>query len=71
VKPVLAALQPRRWGGLEVDPATYFQGAVLLASACASTGWVATVLGMHPWELACMHPDAQVDVWGDDPTTLI
>jgi 3-hydroxy-9,10-secoandrosta-1,3,5(10)-triene-9,17-dione monooxygenase len=68
---VLAALQPRRWGGLEVDPATYFQGAVLLGSACASTGWVATVLGMHPWELACMHPEAQTDVWGDDPTTLI
>ncbi len=61
-------LQPRRWGGLELDPATFFRGVVLLGSACASTGWVASVLGMHQWEVACMHPDAQADVWGPDPT---
>jgi 3-hydroxy-9,10-secoandrosta-1,3,5(10)-triene-9,17-dione monooxygenase len=68
---VLAGLQPRHWGGLELDPATFFQGVVLLGSACASTGWVASVLGMHPWEVACMHPDAQADVWGVDPTTRV
>jgi 3-hydroxy-9,10-secoandrosta-1,3,5(10)-triene-9,17-dione monooxygenase len=68
---VLAALQPRRFGGLELDPATFFRGAVLLGSACASTGWVASVLGVHPWELASMHPDAQNDVWGADPTTRV
>jgi len=68
---VLSALQPRHWGGLELDPATFFEGVVLIGSACASTGWVASVLGMHPWELACMHPDAQADVWADDPTTRV
>ncbi|MCP4086968.1 MAG: hypothetical protein GY745_18235 [Actinomycetia bacterium] len=68
---VLAGLQPRRWDGLQLDPATFFRGVVLLGSACASTGWVASVLGMHPWEVACMHPDAQADVWGPDPTALV
>ncbi len=52
---VLSALQPKQWGGLELDPTTYFQGVVLLGSACASTGWVASVLGLHPWEVACLH----------------
>lgn len=68
---VFAGLQPRRWGGLELDPATFFEGIVLIGSACASTGWVASVLGVHPWEIASMHPDAQSEVWADDPTTRI
>ncbi len=68
---VFAGLQPRRWGGLELDPATFFEGVVLLGSACASTGWVASVLGVHPWEIASMHPDAQAEVWADDPTTRV
>jgi 3-hydroxy-9,10-secoandrosta-1,3,5(10)-triene-9,17-dione monooxygenase len=68
---VLGGLQPRRWEGLELDPATFFEGIVLLGSACASTGWVASVLGMHPWEVASMHPDAQADVWSDDPGTCV
>jgi 3-hydroxy-9,10-secoandrosta-1,3,5(10)-triene-9,17-dione monooxygenase len=68
---VLAGLQPHRWGGLQLDPATFFRGIVLLGAACPSTGWVASVLGMHPWEVACMHPDAQADVWGQDPTALV
>lgn len=68
---VLAGLQPRRWDGLQLDPATFFQGVVLLGSACPSTGWVASVLGVHPWELGSMHPEAQAEVWGEDPTTRI
>lgn len=68
---VFAGLQPKRWGGLELDPATFFEGVVLLGSACASTGWVASVLGVHPWEIASMHPDAQAEVWTDDPTTRV
>lgn len=58
----LVGLRPRQWGGLELDPATFFEGVVLLGSACASTGWVASVLGVHPWEVASMHPDAQSEV---------
>lgn len=68
---VFAGLQPRRWGGLELDPATFFEGVVLIGSACASTGWVTSVLGVHPWEIASMHPDAQAEVWADEPTTRI
>jgi len=68
---VLSALQPKQWGGLELDPTSYFQGIGLLGSVCASTAWVASVLGLHPWEVACLHRDAQAEVWGDDPDARI
>ncbi|MBO0712045.1 MAG: hypothetical protein J2P47_12285 [Acetobacteraceae bacterium] len=64
---VFRAVQPRQWGGLEMDHATFYEGMVLLASACGSTGWVASVVGIHPWQIALFANDAQRDVWADDP----
>src|SRR5208282_5009453 len=60
-------LQPARFGGLEADPVTFFTAVRLIASACGSTGWVASVLGVHPWQLALFPAQAQEDVWGADP----
>src|SRR5499427_6670708 len=62
-------LQPRTAGGLEADPVTFFTAVRLIASACGSTGWVASVIGVHPWQLALFPPQAQQDVWGADPDT--
>src|SRR5215468_9034798 len=62
-------LQPRRAGGLEADPVTFFTAVRLIASACGSTGWVASVVGVHPWQLALFPPQAQDDVWAADPAT--
>ena len=64
---VFRAVQPRQWGGLELDLATFYEGMVLIASACASTGWVASVVGIHPWQIALFANEAQREVWGDDP----
>ena len=62
-------LQPESAGGLEADPVTFFTAVRLIASACGSTGWVASVVGVHPWQLALFPPQAQQDVWGADPAT--
>jgi 3-hydroxy-9,10-secoandrosta-1,3,5(10)-triene-9,17-dione monooxygenase len=62
-------LQPQRFGGLEADPLTFYKAVRLIASACGSTGWVASVIGVHPWQLALFPPQAQQDVWGADPAT--
>src|SRR5690349_3977033 len=62
-------LQPRSAGGLEADPVTFFTAVRLIASACGSTGWVSSVVGVHPWQLALFPPQAQEDVWGADPGT--
>jgi 3-hydroxy-9,10-secoandrosta-1,3,5(10)-triene-9,17-dione monooxygenase len=64
------AVQPRQWGGLELDVGTFFEAALRIASACGSTGWVASVVGIHPWHIAMFHPQAQSDVWSASPDTL-
>ena len=62
-------LQPAAFGGLEADPLTFLTAVRMIASACGSTGWVASVLGVHPWQLALVPPLAQEEVWGADPAT--
>jgi 3-hydroxy-9,10-secoandrosta-1,3,5(10)-triene-9,17-dione monooxygenase len=64
-------LQPAAFGGLEADPVTFYTAVRLIASACGSTGWVSSVLGVHPWHLGLFTPQAQQEVWGTDQSTRI
>ncbi|HTA08712.1 MAG TPA: flavin-dependent monooxygenase [Streptosporangiaceae bacterium] len=64
-------LQPAAFGGLEADPVTFYTAVRLIASACGSTGWVSSVLGVHPWHLGLFAPQAQQEVWGTDQSTRI
>ncbi|MDT4894388.1 MAG: 3-hydroxy-9,10-secoandrosta,3,5(10)-triene-9,17-dione monooxygenase [Pseudonocardiales bacterium] len=64
-------LQPARHGGLEASPVQFYRGVRLIASACGSTGWVSSVLGVHPWQLALFDERAQAGVWGQDDSTLV
>lgn len=62
-------LQPRAFGGHEADPMTFFAAVRAIASACGSTGWVSSVIGVHPWQLALFDVRAQREVWGEDADT--
>ncbi|MBW8910500.1 MAG: flavin-dependent monooxygenase, partial [Sphingomonas sp.] len=64
-------LQPKRWGGYEMDPSVFFDILTTLAETHMSSAWVYGVVGCHPYELALFHDQAQIDVWGDDNTVLI
>ena len=64
-------LQPKRYGGYEMDPGVFFEIQMTLAEGCMSTAWVYGVLGVHPFQLALFDPRAQEDVWGKDDTALI
>jgi 3-hydroxy-9,10-secoandrosta-1,3,5(10)-triene-9,17-dione monooxygenase len=66
---VFRLLQPARFGGYEADPMTFYTAIRLIAGACGSTGWVSSVVGVHPWQLALFPAQAQDDVWGQDPNT--
>jgi 3-hydroxy-9,10-secoandrosta-1,3,5(10)-triene-9,17-dione monooxygenase len=59
-------LQPKPYGGYESDPVSFYTAVKLIASACGSTGWVASILGVHPWHLALFDAQAQEDVWSED-----
>ncbi|MGH7090827.1 MAG: acyl-CoA dehydrogenase family protein [Stellaceae bacterium] len=64
-------LQPKRWGGYEMNPAIYYDVLMTLAEGCFSTAWVYGVVGIHPWLIALYDDRAQTEVWGKDPRTLI
>ena len=64
-------LQPKRWGGYEMHPNTFFDVQKQLAEGCMSTGWMYGVLGCHPYELALFHDRAQAEVWGGDAAMLV
>lgn len=59
-------LQPKRFDGLEADPIDFYTAVREIASACGSTGWVASVVGVHPWQIALFADEAQQAVWGAD-----
>jgi 3-hydroxy-9,10-secoandrosta-1,3,5(10)-triene-9,17-dione monooxygenase len=64
-------LQPKRFDGLEADPIDFYTAVSLIGSACGSTGWISSVLGVHPWQIALFHDDAQQAVWGEDTATRL
>ncbi|MEU0536529.1 3-hydroxy-9,10-secoandrosta-1,3,5(10)-triene-9,17-dione monooxygenase oxygenase subunit [Amycolatopsis tolypomycina] len=64
-------LQPKLHGGFEADPTSFYTAVKLIASACGSTGWVASILGVHPWHVALFDAQAQQEVWGDDQDVRI
>ncbi len=64
-------LQPKRWGGCELDPRVFYRVQMALAEGCMSTAWIYGVIGVHNWQLPLFPEQAQRDVWGRDDATLI
>jgi 3-hydroxy-9,10-secoandrosta-1,3,5(10)-triene-9,17-dione monooxygenase len=60
------AMQPKRYGGFELDPEFFYQAITEVGAVCGSSGWVFAVVGVHNWHLALFPPQAQEDVWGED-----
>jgi 3-hydroxy-9,10-secoandrosta-1,3,5(10)-triene-9,17-dione monooxygenase len=63
-------LQPRRWGGYELDIHSYFEIQMALGEGDMSVAWVYGVVGVHPWLIALLDDRAARDIWGADDTTL-
>ncbi len=64
-------LQPKRYDGLEADPVAFYTAVRDIASADGSTGWVSSVVGVHPWQVALFSDEAQQAVWGEDTKTRL
>ena len=64
-------LQPADFGGFEADPRDFLTAAMDVGNHCPSAGWVAGVVGVHPWELALQDERVQEEVWGEDPDTWV
>lgn len=64
-------LQPRRFGGYEMDVSVFYDIQMELAKHCMSTAWVYGVVAVHNWQLALFDLKAQQDVWAADSDVLI
>jgi 3-hydroxy-9,10-secoandrosta-1,3,5(10)-triene-9,17-dione monooxygenase len=64
-------LQPKRFDGLEADPVDFYTAVKEISGACGSTGWVCSVVGVHPWQVALFPDEAQQAVWGQDTQTRL
>lgn len=64
-------LQPKRYGGYELDPLALYDVQATLAEGCPSTAWVLGVVAVHNWQLALFQDRAQSDVWRTDQDTRI
>ncbi len=65
------ALQPKRYGGYELDPGVFYQAVTEVGAVCGSSGWILGVLGVHNWHLAILDPRAQEEVWGADDSVQL
>ncbi len=68
---VLRACMPKRFGGYELPFGAHTDVAMELAKHCGSTGWVSGIIGSHNWWLGKYEPDAQHEVWEDNPDALV
>ena len=64
-------MQPKRYGGYEMNPHTFFEVQMILAEGCMSSAWVLGVVSIHNWQMGMFDVRAQDDVWGQDPTVLV
>jgi alkylation response protein AidB-like acyl-CoA dehydrogenase len=68
---VMRLLQPADFGGYAAHPRDFAEAVMAVAAQCGSSGWVAGVGGVHPWEMALMDRKLQAEVWGSNPDTWI
>ncbi len=64
---LLRCLQPKVWGGMELDFVAYFDIPEVLSRGDISTGWVVANLASHHRNLVWWPVKAQEEVWGADP----
>ncbi len=64
-------IQPKRWGGYEMDPMVFYKVTSIIGEACMASAWVYATVGVHNWQISVYDEKAQEDVWAKDNTVLI
>lgn len=64
-------LQPKRWGGYEMHPNVFYKVLEQLGRGCPSSGWNVMVLGVHPFEVGLLDPQAGDELWSEDNSRLV
>ena len=64
-------LQAKSHGGFEEDPRVFCEWVRAVAQYNPSAGWIAGVVGVHPWEIALADPRLGEEIYGTDPDTWV
>lgn len=68
---LMRIVQPRRWGGMELDFVSILDIADIIGRGCASTAWTLANIAIHHWMLALYEEQAQQEIWGANPDAYI
>lgn len=68
---IMRLLQPVEHGGNAAHPREFAEAVMATASRCGASGWVAGVVGVHPWEIAMLDPRVGQEIWGEDQDTWV
>ena len=68
---LLRVIQARSCGGHELSMRAHLDVVSAVAEGCPSTGWVLGVMHAHSWMMAHFPREAQEEVYGADPDTMI
>lgn len=61
---VIKMFQPAKYEGAEAHPTDFAETVMAIAAQDGSAGWVAGIVGVHPWEMALADARVQEEVWG-------
>ena len=64
-------LQPRQYGGWEMNPGVFMRVLSELGRGCCASAWNMMILGVHNWEFGLMDDRAARDVWGKNNEAII
>src|SRR5260370_8736841 len=64
-------LQPKRWGGYEMDLHTFYDVELALAEGAMSTAWIYGVCCVPPRFMALLDDRPAPEVWGEDTPLLV
>jgi len=62
--------QPERFGGYELPISMLVEMGAELGRGCGSSAWIFTNLATQSWIIGMHQPQAQDEVWGDNPDAL-
>lgn len=62
---------PLEYGGMESRPQDFFAEQIRIAEADMSTAWAGGIIAVHAFQIAMMTKQAQDDVYGQEPNTLV
>ena len=68
---LLTVIQSKRCGGHELSMRAHLDILSAIAEGCSATAWVLGVMHAHSWLMAHFPEQAQNDVYGKDPNTMI